>query len=214
MSGLPFVQAPQEREKRRCGNATTGVLEFEVYGGLTVAEAAEINALQVSDESSFAKGAQIAEAIAQAEDISLVEAFNLIQDAVIGKKLEPAADLLRIKHSAEIEQVARIYAAAGERSMVATVTALIRYRLDQRDWTVEETQKLPRALFQAIWEFAESEIAAEGVDQVPPTEADIKKPQAENSKRRRTGNGSSGTSVEGSQGNGTAKPLAVNSASA
>jgi hypothetical protein len=214
MSSLPFIQPPQEREKRRCGTPATGVVEFEVYGGLTVAEAADINVLQASGDSSFTKGAQIAEAIAQAEDISLLEAFNLIQDAVMGKRLEPAADLLRVKHSEAIEQVAQIYAAAGERSMVATVTALIRHRLAQPSWTVEETKQLPRALFQAIWEFAESEIAAEGVEQAPPTEADLKKPQAENGKKRRTGNGSSGTSAVGSQGNGTAAPSAVNSASA
>lgn len=212
MSSLPFIQPPQGQRKYRCGNATTGILEFDVRGGLTVAEAAEINALQVADESSFVKGAQIADAIAQAEGISLIEAFNLIQDSVVGKQLEPKADALRVKHSAQIEEVARIYADAGERSMVATVTALIRHRLEQSEWTAEETKQLPRALFQSIWEFAESEIAAEANESKPATEAELKKRPAASGKKSRTGSKSSGTSAVGSQANGIAAPTALNSA--
>lgn len=209
---LPFVQPPCAARLQRCGTEATGILEFPAFGGLTVAEAADINAFQAGEESSFTKGAQIAEAIANAEEISLLEAFNLIQDAVTGKDLEPAAQSIRVRHSAEIEQVARIYAAAGERNMIATVTALIRHRLDQPEWTVVETRGIPRALFQSIWEFAEAEIAAESLQTVALTEADIKKQRAGNSQKGQTGNKSSGNSVEGSQGNGTVTPSELNSA--
>ena len=201
---LPFVVPPSATRTVRIGTPATGILEVEVRGGLTVAEAAEINALQAGEQSSFAKGAQIAEAIAKAEGITLVEAFQLIQDVVVGNELEPRAQELRVKHGRMIEEVALVYAAAGERTMRATVTAIIRCRLDQPDWTMEQTAAMPRALFQGLWDLAQDEIAAEGADSAPPTEDDLKKQPAVRGKRAPTGNKSSGTSAMGSQGNGTA----------
>lgn len=179
------------------------MLEVEVRGGLTVAEAAEINTLQANEESSFAKGAQIADAIAKAEGITLVEAFQLIQDVVVGNELEDRAHELRVKYGQQIEEVARVYAAAGERTMRATVTAIIRCRLDQPDWTMEQTAQLPRALFEGLWTLAQDEIAAEGAESAPVSEDDLKKQPAAKGKRAPTGNKSSGTSATGSPANGT-----------
>jgi len=195
---LPFVVPPAATTLRRVGTSSTGILEIEVRGGLTVAEAAEINSLQANEESSFTKGAQIADAIAKAEGITLVEAFQLIQDAVVGSSLEPRAEELRVKHSALIEEVARVYAAAGERTMRATVTAMIRCRLSQPGWTMEQTAALPRALFQG-----QEEIAAENNESAPPTEDDLKKPQAGNGRIPRTGRRSSGISATDSPASGT-----------
>lgn len=200
---LPFVVPPAAATLRRVGTPSTGILEIEVRGGLTVAEAAEINALQANEESSFTKGAQIADAIAKAENISLVEAFQLIQDAVVGNSLEPRAEELRVKHSALIEEVAKVYAAAGERTMRATVTAMIRCRLSQPGWTMEQTAALPRALFQGLWDLAQEEIAAENNESAPPTEDDLKKPQAGNGRISRTGKRSSGISATDSPASGT-----------
>lgn len=200
---LPFVVPPAAATLRRVGTPSTGILEIEVRGGLTVAEAAEINVLQANEESSFTKGAQIADAIAKAENISLVEAFQLIQDAVVGNSLEPRAEELRVKHSALIEEVARVYAAAGERTMRATVTAMIRCRLSQPGWTMEQTAALPRALFQGLWDLAQEEIAAENNESAPPTEDDLKKPQAGNGRIPRTGKRSSGISATDSPASGT-----------
>jgi len=200
---LPFVVPPAATTLRRVGTSSTGILEIEVRGGLTVAEAAEINSLQANEESSFTKGAQIADAIAKAEGITLVEAFQLIQDAVVGSSLEPRAEELRVKHSALIEEVARVYAAAGERTMRATVTAMIRCRLSQPGWTMEQTAALPRALFQGLWDLAQEEIAAENNESAPPTEDDLKKPQAGNGRIPRTGRRSSGISATDSPASGT-----------
>ena len=199
---LPFVVQPAAKKTVRIGNASTGILEVEVCGGLTVAESAEITALQASDESSFAKGAQIAEAIATAEGITLVEAFQLIQDSVLGGQLEPAVEALRVKHAAKIEEVARVYAAAGEQTMRATVTAIVRCRLGQADWTMEQTAQMPRALFQGLWELAQEEIASEGSESSLPTEETLKKQPAGKRKKPPTGKKSSGTSATDSQGNG------------
>jgi hypothetical protein len=204
MASLPFVVQPTSTQKRQIGTAASGILEVPVRGGLTVAEAAEISALQADEESSFTVGAKIADAIAKAESISLVEAFQLIQDSVIGTELEPAAQAIRVKHSAQIEEVAKVYAAAGERAMRATVTAMIRCRLDQPDWSMDDTGKLPRVLFQGLWELAQEEIAAENNDAAPPTEDDLKKQPRGTVKKAQTGKQSSGISAEGSPDNGTA----------
>lgn len=204
---LPFVVPPAAVSRRRIGTPSTGILEIEVRGGLTVAEAAEIAALQANEESSFTAGAQIADAIAKAEGITLVEAFQLIQLAVTGAELEPSAEELRIKHSAEIERVARIYAVAGERTMRATVTAMIRCRLDQPGWTMEQTGELPQKLFEALWDLAQEEMAAEDREQAPPSEEELKKPRAARKNRPPTGSESSGTFAMGSQVNGTVNHL-------
>ena len=200
---LPFITPPAPTSKRRIGNQQSGVVEVEVRGGLTVGESAVIAELQSNEESSFTKGAQIADAIAKAENISLVEAFQLIQDSVVGNQMEPRAQELRVKHSAQIEEVAKVYAAAGERTMRATVTAMIRCRLDQPSWTLEQTSDLPRALFQGLWDLAQDEIAAENNDAAPPTEEALKKPRAGNSKSRPTGKQSSGISATDFPDSGT-----------
>lgn len=204
---LPFVVPPVAVTKRRIGNESSGIVEVEVRGGLTVAEAALISELQGEDESSFTRGAQIAQAIATAEGISLVEAFQVVQDAVVGRQLEPEAQELRLRHSAEIEQVARIYTASGEKTMRATVIALVRYRLGQADWGLAETESMPRALFMGLWDFAQEEIAAEASDSAPPTEDDLKKQPAVSGKKASTGRRSSGTSATNSQGNGTVSTI-------
>jgi hypothetical protein len=203
---LPFVVQPIATKTVRIGTAATGILEIEVRGGLTVGEAAEINRLQADEESSFSKGAQIADAIAIAEGITLVEAFQLIQDVVVGNQLEERAEELRVRHASSIEEVAKVYAAAGDRTMRATVTALIRCRLAQPDWTMEQTNQLPRALFQGLWDLAQQEIAAEGNESAPPTEEDLKKPPAGKSKRAPTGSKFSGISATDTQDSGTEEP--------
>jgi len=200
---LPFVVPPIAASTRKVGTPSTGILEIEVRGGLTVGEAAEISVLQATEESSFTKGAQMADAIAKAENITLVEAFQLIQDVVVGNALEPRAEELRVKHSALIEEVARVYAMAGERTMRATVTAMIRCRLSQPGWSMDQTAALPRVLFQGLWDLAQEEIAAESNESAPPTEDDLKKLQAGNGKAKRTGKRSSGISAMDSPVSGT-----------
>jgi len=59
MASLPFVVQPTSTQKRQIGTAASGILEVPVRGGLTVAEAAEISALQADEESSFTVGAKI-----------------------------------------------------------------------------------------------------------------------------------------------------------
>jgi len=130
------------------------------------------------------RGAQIADAIAKEENLSLTEAFQIIESAISGRNLEPEADAIRIKHATRIEEVAVVYAKAGQRNIEATVTGMIRSRCSLPNWTLEDTRNLDKALFDAIWQLAQDEQAAEAMPTNPPSEDDLKKPQPVTAKRK------------------------------
>lgn len=179
---LPFITPPAPTQKRRIGNAQVGILEVEVRGGLTVGESATISELLASEQSSFVRGAQIADAIATEEGISLQEAFSIIEKAISGEVLEEKADAIRIKHAARVDEVARVYALAGQRNVEATVTAIIRSRLDRPQWSLQDTHGLDKPLFDGLWQLAQDEQAAEDTPAEPPSAEDLGK--------RRRGRGS------------------------
>lgn len=194
MPQLPFVQAPEAVSTRRLGTPASGILEMPVLGGLTVGESAVISELLAKEQSSFVKGAQIADAIAKAEEISISEAFNIIEGAISGRQLEERAEEIRTKHAEQIQEVAQVYASAGQRNMEATVTALIRCRCNLPDWSISDTRAMHRALFNAIWQLAQEESEAEAMPSEPPTEEELgKQPAAAGSAVKRTGRRSSGT---------------------
>lgn len=193
MLDLPYVEAPPSRPPRRVGNAEIGVLELPVLGGLTVAEGETIAELLDNQQTAFVRAAQLADVIAQAESITHSEAFSLVEQAISGLPLEPDAEVLRLRYAERIEEVGRVYNADGKRSMVASVTALIRHRLNQPKWMPEDTGRLPRALIAGIWDLVLDEQAAESMPSSPPDEEAIKKqPPASGAARRRTGRRSSG----------------------
>jgi hypothetical protein len=194
MPQLPFVQAPEAPTNRRLGTPASGILEMPVLGGLTVGESAVISELLANEQSSFVKGAQIADAIAKAEQISISEAFNIIEGAISGRQLEERAEEIRTKHAALIQEVAQVYASAGQRNMESTVTALIRCRCALPDWSVADTRQMHRALFNAIWQLAQEESDAEAMPSEPPTEEELgKPPAADGAAAKRTGRRSSTT---------------------
>ena len=194
MPTLPFVQAPEAPKTRRLGTPASGILEMPVLGGLTVGESAVISELLANEQSSFVKGAQIADAIAKAEQISISEAFNIIEGAISGRQLEERAEEIRTKHAALIQEVAQVYASAGQRNMDATVTALIRCRCNLPDWSIQDTRKEKRVLFNAIWQLAQEEIEAENMPAEPPTDEELgKPPAADGAVAKRTGRRSSTT---------------------
>jgi hypothetical protein len=165
-----------------------------VLGGLTVGESAVISELLANEQSSFVKGAQIADAIAKAEEISISEAFNIIEGAISGRQLEERAEEIRTKHAALIQEVAQVYASAGQRNMEATVSALIKCRCNLPDWSVADTRQMHRALFNAIWQLAQEESDAEALPSEPPTEEELgKPPAADGAAAKRTGRRSSTT---------------------
>lgn len=194
MPSLPFITPPAPLATRQIGNPRVGILELQIRGGLTVAESAAMAELLATEQSSFVKGAQIADAIAKEESISLSEAFQIIESAISGKQLEPAADAIRVRHAERVEAVAVVYAQAGQRNMEATVTALVRSRCGLSDWSIDDTRAMDRLLFNGIWQLAQEEQAAEAMPTSPATEDDLKKPPAATgSATKRTGRKSSGT---------------------
>ena len=190
---LPFITPPAAPTKRRVGNERCGILELEVRGGLTVGESATIAELLAGEQSSFVRGAQIADAIAKEESLSLTEAFQIIESAINGQVLEPEADAIRERHHERIQALAAAYALAGQRNMEATVTGLLRCRCNLPSWTMEDTRNLDAVLFEEIWQLAQDEQLAEDMPSAPPSEDDLKKPQPVKAKEKApTGPKSSG----------------------
>ena len=191
---LPFITPPAAPTKRRVGNDRCGVLELEVRGGLTVGESATIAELLAGEQSSFVRGAQIADAIAKEEALSLTEAFQIIESAIGGRTLEPEADAIRIKHAERIDEVSRVFALAGRRDREATVTALIRSRCNLPNWSLKDTQDLHQDLFDDLWLLAREEQDAEDMPAAPASEDELKKPlPAPAADKKRPGAKSSGS---------------------
>ncbi len=191
---LPFITPPAAPTTRRVGNDRCGVLELEVRGGLTVGESATIAELLAGEQSSFVRGAQIADAIAKEESLSLTEAFQIIESAIGGRTLEPEADAIRLRHAERIDEVSRVFALAGRRDREATVTALIRSRCNLPNWSLKDTQDLHQDLFDDLWLLAREEQDAEDMPSAPPTEEELKKqPPALPAAKKRPGPKSSGS---------------------
>jgi len=176
MTSLPFIQPPATPQMRRCGNEQTGILEFPILGGLTVGESQIISQMSGSQESSLAESARLAQQIAKVEKISLAEAFGVIEKSLSGTLDDPKQMELVERHQGVIDQLRVFFAQQGSKTQTATVTALIRCRLNLPDW--DDLAHLPQALFDDIWEFAQSEQAQEEQEPAtPPTEEELGKPQ-------------------------------------
>ena len=187
MTSLPFIQPPAAPKMQRCGNEQTGVLEFPILGGLTVGESQIINQMSGSQESSLAESARLAQQIAKVESISLAEAFGVIEKSLSGTLDDPKQMELVERHQDVIDRLRVFFAQQGIKTQTATVTALIRCRLNLPDW--DDMAHLPQALFDDIWNFAQSEQAQEDQEPAsPPTEEELGKPQgaSKNGKRLTT----------------------------
>ena len=207
---LPFITPPAQASTRQIGTPASGTLAVPVLGGLTVAESATIAELLAMEPSSLVKGAQAADAIAKAEGISLSEAFSIINATIQGQLQEPAATEVAARHAEEIQQVSIIIQAAGQRNMEASVTALVRHRLAQPAWSIDDTRQMHRALFHGLWQLICDEQAAEDLQAEQPTEDDLKKqPPADGAQPEPTGRRSSGRSRTRSQGSSIDTPLPV-----
>jgi hypothetical protein len=184
---LPFVTPPSTRKTVKVGNEETGILEFEVRGGLTVGESAIITKFLGDQQKSLVYAAKVADSIATAESISLSEAYQLVQRAMNGDDLEEKEEEIRLKHQDKITDLLVKYAELGARNMIATVTAVIQNRLNMPDWTERDTAGMDKALFQGVWEFAMQEQDAEGGQEANPTEEELGKPQRATRGRKSTG---------------------------
>lgn len=207
MSSLPFLVAPRQHQARRVGTLDSGILEIPILGGLTVAESATVAELLAGDINVFVQGAQLADAMAQAEEISQAEAFAIVEQVMSGIKLDGKAEEIRIRYAERLEALAKVYAATGQRNIEANVTAVLRHRLELPNWGVEDTRKLPRVLLQDIWQLVVEEQNAENLPTNRPTDDDLKKqPPVSGSSRKRTGKPSSGGFATATQEPGAVTP--------
>jgi hypothetical protein len=184
---LPFVTPPSSKKTVKVGNEKTGILEFEVRGGLTVGESAIITRFLADQQKTLVVAAKVADAIATAENLSLSEAYELVQRTTSGEELEKEEEDIRARHQDKLTDLLMQYAELGSRNMVATVTAVIQGRLSMPDWTERDTMTMDRELFQGVWDFAMSEQNAEGGEDEKPTEEELGKPQQGTRARRSTG---------------------------
>ena len=212
MSDLPWAVAPRQYPPRRIGSESSGVLEVPVLGGLTVQEAAMVSELLAGDVTAFVAGAQAADAIAQAEGITVVEAFSIVENGISGIRLDDErADTIRLRHAEQIDAVAAIYRRTGQANMEASVTAIIRHRLDRPAWALKDTRKLPQVLLQGIWQLIIDEQAAEKLPTEKATEEELKKPLPATGKRRKqTGPASSGACAMPTPASSTVQGSVVN----
>lgn len=192
---LPFLTPPAQPKQRRCGNSTSGIIELPELGGLTVGESDTIQKLSHTDESAFVVGARISEAISKAEGISISEAFTIAEKAISGMALEGDAIPLRIKYAEDIERLSATFRAENQLLMRAKVTAVLRHRL-MPEWTLADTDTLPRALFADILQLVEDEISAENNELAEPPDDETlgKPPEANGNNRKRIGRRSAGKS--------------------
>jgi hypothetical protein len=207
MTGLPYIKPPQTFPPRRIGNDASGILEVPVLGGLTVEESDTMARLQADDVSPFVIEVETAAAMAAAEECSIMEAYKVVKDGTAGLPLDnPLAEAMRLRHARQIDEVAKVFNAAGSRTMTAGVTAIIRHRLGRPDWTVAETLKLPRQLRKSLWQLVTDEQDAEALPVEPVTEEDLKKPPVgDGSPSEQTGEPFSGGCATPTPDSGTGK---------
>lgn len=173
---LPFVVAPLKRKTQRIGTKATGIVELPVLGSLQVCEVIDVSDLLAGGEKGPVIAAKLAQRISAEHDISLLEAYTLVEQAAVGEKLSPEQETLRLQYLEPIAELTKSYVQTGRRRMIASVTALIRHRLDRPLWSPDNTLKLGQPLMEALFAFFESErTGAEPVNAAPPSEEDIKK---------------------------------------
>lgn len=178
MAKLPFKTAPT-RTTKEVGNAGTGVLEFPVYGDLTVREQAFITE-HLAKNSTFLEIARIANKVAKAAKIQPVAGHRFVTKCVtfqmLGKgEFDEKEENLRVKFARELEELAASLLQQQWERQLVTVTALVRYRLEgMAEFDVEDARDMSQALVTEIYTFALVETgAAQDEDENMESEADL-----------------------------------------
>lgn len=152
---LPFKTQPQ-KATRTAGNDTVGVLEFPIYGDLTVNETNWISE-QTSKRSTFLELARVTNKIAREAKVDPVVAHDFLQrcastalgiEATFTKKEEG----MKIKFAREIEGLTRFLLENQWDQTLTSVAALIRFRLKgMEDFEVDDAKELPNKLVNDVY---------------------------------------------------------------
>lgn len=190
---LPWIVAPRQNPPRRIGTPASGIIEIPVLGGLTVDEVRLIVELADDGGTAYIRGAQLAEVIAQAEKISIVEAFAIIRDRAGVTVTTDQAAAIRLRYAAQIAEVFEVFDAVERLYSDATIVAIVRERLNLPDWTIPHG--FPRVLRDGILQLIRDEEAAEKIPADEITEDSLgKPPEASGDPSEPTGEPSSGAS--------------------
>ena len=139
-------------------------LRLKKYGGWLVAEAIEQEEISKLQSQATIRAVQLAKRIATAKNIPLDEAFALLQGGSSLSEVDLLADFTE-------ETLGMISSGSSmESSNARMATAFIRSRgqglidgewKDINDWTIEDTEHLPRKIIAKVVEFIASEQDAE-----------------------------------------------------
>jgi hypothetical protein len=173
---LPFAVAPAKTKLVEIGTKQTGILKLPSYGSLLVGETITVTDLLGDSEAPIVASARLAQRIAGEQEVSLVEAFDLINLAIGGGELSADQERIRIAYLQELVELTKAFIDNGTRRKQAAVTALLRHRADRPEWALEATTQLPTLLFEQLFEFYERERQAADPDSgEPASEEAIKK---------------------------------------
>ena len=209
MTDLPFVTQPLKAKKRKVGSKATGILSVPIYGSLTVGEVIDVEAIVGDEEVSVVAMAKLAQQIEAEQNISVEEAFTIVERGAFNTRLEGEKERIRIQYVAQIAELTQLYIKMGRRRQVAHATALIRSRCDRPEWENSQTESLPQKLVEDLAAlFREEASLSEEMPSGPPNEEQIKKSQPGTESQEDTaGNQSSGDSAEPSPANSLEKPI-------
>lgn len=173
MSRYSFLLASEEPKYFEL----TPSIRLQKHGGWLVAESIEQEEISRQQSQSTIKAVQLAKKIAAAKEISLDEAFDLLQSGS-GSETELLAD-----YTEETLSVMNSGASA-EQANAKLITTFIRCRGEGRvggewkslsDWSLEDTKTMPRHLVTKMIEF----IAAEQDEEVKIAQAKKSKKKTE-----------------------------------
>lgn len=161
---MNYVSEPTAPTLRKIGNRRSGIIEVPEYGYITTEEDSLIDELLEDQVSPFVAAAKLSQAIAVEEGIDILEAYQMIERFIAGQPMEPAAETIKVKHAERVEAIGKIHSDAGAHRIRASVTAILRQRLNVQ----EIPAKWPRPLYFGIWQLFLDEQAAENapVDEV------------------------------------------------
>lgn len=139
-------------------------LRLKKYGGWLVAEAIEQEEISRLQSQATIRAVQLAKRIAASREIPLDEAFDLLQGGSAMSEVDLLSDFTE-------ETLGMISSGSSmESSNARMATAFIRSRgqglidgewQDVSDWTVEDTEHLPRKIISKVVEFIAAEQDAE-----------------------------------------------------
>lgn len=158
MRSLPFVVKPKRQFANvKIGNESTGIIEIERRGYLTVSEKAFVDGVTQGSDG-IASIVSLATRVGSKTKHTTEDAFNGVMKAVQGDLEDPFAARIREEYPDEIGSILSEMTNAMQQRTVAAATILIRSRIDP-EWSVDDTLDQDPELIVAFADFYAQEEA-------------------------------------------------------